>query len=67
MSDQLIKHIANMEEKEALALTEELLDAGAAPIEILDDCRAAMEIVGKRFENQEYFVTVLILSSEIVK
>ena len=67
MSNQLIKHIAKLEEHEALALTKELLDAGVAPMEILDDCRAAMEIVGKRFENQEYFIPELILAGEILK
>jgi len=67
MSDQLIKYIANMQEEEALALTKEMLESGVAPMEILDDCRAAMDIVGNRFENQEYFIPELILAGEILK
>jgi 5-methyltetrahydrofolate--homocysteine methyltransferase len=67
MSDQLIKHIANMEEKQALALTRELLDDGVPPMEILDDCRAAMQIVGERFEECQYFIPELILAGEILK
>ncbi len=67
MSDQLIKYVANMQEKEALALTKELLEAGVPPMEVLDDCRAAMDLVGKRFEKQEYFIPELILAGEILK
>ncbi|MBL8056370.1 MAG: B12-binding domain-containing protein, partial [Anaerolineales bacterium] len=48
MSDELVNAIADMQEEEALALTKKLLDSGAEPIAILNDCRAAMEIVGKR-------------------
>ena len=67
MSDQLIKYVANMQEEDALALTKELLEAGVPPMEVLDDCRAAMDIVGKHFENQEYFIPELILAGEILK
>ena len=67
MSEQLINAIADMDEEGALALTKELLDAGATPTAILDDCRAAMEIVGKRFEQGEYFIPELILAGEMLK
>ena len=67
MSDQLIKYIANMQEHEALTLTRELLETGVPPMEILDDCRVAMQIVGERFEDQEYFIPELILAGEILK
>ena len=67
MSEKLVNCIADMEEEEALALAAELLDAGTPPTEILDDCRAAMEIVGKRFELGEYFIPELILAGEMLK
>ena len=67
MSEQLINAIADMDEEGALALTKELLDRGATPTAILDDCRAAMEIVGKRFEAGEYFIPELILAGEMLK
>ena len=53
MSEKLVNAIAEMDEDQALALTQELLDAGTPPPEILADCRAAMELVGKRFEHGE--------------
>ena len=67
MSEQLINAIADMDEEGALALTKELLDGGAQPTSILDDCRAAMEIVGKRFEEGQYFIPELILAGEMLK
>ncbi len=67
MSEQLINAIADMDEEDALALTKELLAGGAAPAAILDDCRAAMETVGQRFEHGEYFIPELILAGEMLK
>ena len=67
MSDELVKAIADMQEEEALALTKKLLDGGAEPIAILNACRAAMEIVGQRFEKNEYFIPELILAGEMLK
>ena len=67
MSEQLINAIADMDEEGAIALTKELLAAGASPAAILDDCRAAMELVGKRFEQGEYFIPELILAGEMLK
>src|SRR6266545_6600526 len=67
MSDKLVNAIADMQEEEALALTKKLLDDGAEPIAILEDCRAAMEIVGHRFEKNEYFIPELILAGEMLK
>ena len=67
MSDKLINHIAEMEEEEALALTKELLASGTPPMQILDDCRAGMEVVGQRFEEGEYFLPELILAGEMLK
>jgi 5-methyltetrahydrofolate--homocysteine methyltransferase len=67
MAEKLINAIADMDDVQALALAKEMLAQGTAPIAILDDCRKAMEIVGKRFEAGEYFVSELILAGEILK
>ncbi len=67
MSETLINAIAEMEDEEAVRLTKTLLAQGTDPVEILSDCRAAMEIVGKRFETGEYFISELILAGEILK
>ena len=67
MSEQLVNFIAEMQEEEALALVKEQLAAGTPPTQILEDCRVAMEMVGKRFEEGQYFIPELILAGEILK
>jgi len=67
MSQELINAITEMQEEEALKITHSLLDAGAAPVAILDDCRVAMDIIGKRFETGDCFIPELILAGEMLK
>ena len=52
VSDKLINLIADMEEDEAVELAPVSLDGGMPPAEMLEICRSAMDIVGKRFEDQ---------------
>ncbi|MGQ9518238.1 MAG: cobalamin B12-binding domain-containing protein [Anaerolineae bacterium] len=67
MAEQLVRAIADLNEKEAVALTRSLLEQGLSPLEVLDDCRAAMQIVGERFERKEAFIPELIFAGEILK
>ena len=56
-----------MKEKEALKIVEARLNAGEEPLGILNDARKALEIVGNRFADSEYFIPDLVYSSEILK
>jgi len=67
MSDELVDAIADMRDEEAIELAGRLLDGGTPPGEILEDCRKAMAIVGKRFEDEEYFIPELILAGETLR
>ncbi len=67
MAEQLVQAIADLNEKEAVALTRNLLEQGVSPLQVLDDCRAAMQIVGERFERKEAFIPELIFAGEILK
>ncbi len=71
MNDQesrLVNHLANMEEEDALALARHmLLDEKKNPLRVLELCRAAMDIVGKRFEEGEYFLPELVLAGEMLE
>jgi len=67
MAEDLVKAIADLEEEEALRIVEERLSANEDPLNILDDSRHAMEIVGKRFQNNEYFLPDLLYSGEILQ
>ena len=66
MSKELVEAIADMREDDAIKMVEEDLDRGGDPNQILEDCRLAMEIVGKRFESNEYFLPELILAGEML-
>jgi len=59
--------MAELKEDETLAMVNELIQADTNPMDILDDARSAMEVVGKRFETGEYFIPDLIMAGEILK
>src|SRR5512134_3909613 len=67
MNDKLVNLMADLKEDETVALVKELIQGGADPVGILDDARAAMELVGKRFEKCEYFIPDLMMAGEILK
>lgn len=62
----LVDAIVDMREEDALRITQELLDQGAEPLEILENCRKAVEIVGEKYENGQYFMPELILTGEML-
>ena len=66
MSQELINAIIEMREDDALAITNQLLDGGTAPMDVLDACKGAMDIIGERFEKGEAFIPELILAGEMM-
>ena len=66
MSQELIDAITEMREEDALQIATDLLDAGTPPLDVLDDCKAAMVVVGKRFETGESFIPELMLAGEML-
>ena len=66
MSQKLIDAIADMREDEALEEVREMVESGTPPVDILDDVRAAMDIVGQRFEEGVYFLPELMLAGEMM-
>jgi trimethylamine corrinoid protein len=67
MAKDLVKTLADLKEKEALKIVEDRLSAKEDPLKILDDARRAVEIVGKRFSDGEYFIPDLVYAGEILK
>jgi 5-methyltetrahydrofolate--homocysteine methyltransferase len=64
---QLVEWLSDMNEDDALALANRmLLEDKKDPMRVLDLCRAAMDIVGKRFEEGEYFLPELVLAGEML-
>jgi methanogenic corrinoid protein MtbC1 len=66
MSQELIDAVVEMREDDALRLTGELLDDGTAPMDILDSCRSALDVIGKRFEEGEAFLPELMMAGEMM-
>ncbi|HEY4752527.1 MAG TPA: cobalamin-dependent protein [Candidatus Limnocylindrales bacterium] len=63
---ELIDAITGMDEEGAVEIADRLLDEGVAPADVLDDCKAAMEVIGKRFEAGECFIPELIFAGDIL-
>lgn len=66
MSEELIKAITEMREEDALKITQDMLDAGSSPLDILDACRKGLDAVGKCFEEGDYFLPELMLAGEMM-
>ena len=66
MSEKLVDAIVNMKEDEAVSITNELIEGGEDPAKILDACREAVGVVGKRFEEGTYFLPELIMAGEML-
>jgi len=66
MSQELIDAITEMREDDVMKITHQMLDSGESPAQVLDDCRVAMEVIGKRFEAGDCFIPELILAGEML-
>ena len=67
MSKELIDAVVDMREEDAVKIAEKLLNTGADPLGLLDDCRTALGIIGDRFAAGECFVPELILAGEMLR
>jgi len=59
--------MANMKEKEALQIVDDLLAQGEDPQKILDLSSEAMQVVGQRYQEGTYFLPELIMSGEMLR
>ncbi len=66
MLEDFKKALINMEEEEALDLAEKMLQQGEDPLKILDATKNAVETVGKKYEEGEYFMPELLMTGEIL-
>lgn len=67
MSEELSAAIVDLERDDALSAVKNRAEAGDDPVQILDECRRGMAIVGERFQAGDYFLAELMLSAEIFK
>jgi 5-methyltetrahydrofolate--homocysteine methyltransferase len=67
MAEVLATMLAELKEDETLAAIRKALDEGADALSLVEGLREGMSLVGKRFEDKEYFLSELIMSAEIFK
>jgi 5-methyltetrahydrofolate--homocysteine methyltransferase len=67
MSKELTDAIVGMDEAEAMRLVAAMLEAGADPSDVLEEAKAAMTVLGDKFECEEAFIPELIMGGEIMK
>ncbi len=67
MAGELAQLLSDLKEKEVLAFVEKSLEEGADPTSLLEDAREGMNIVGRRFADQDYFIPDLVFSGEILR
>jgi methanogenic corrinoid protein MtbC1 len=59
--------VADLEEDAVLTIVRQRLAAGEDPLAILYECDAGMRIVGRRYEDGEYYIAALIMAGEILR
>ncbi len=67
LAEGLMLAVADVEEEKALELAGEMISRGVEPLLIIDACQKGLEMVGKRYERREYFLSALIMSGEIFR
>jgi len=58
--------VVEMQEEKALSLTEEYLAGGAEPLSLFKAYQAALAEIGKRYEQEIYFIPELIMAGEMM-
>jgi methylmalonyl-CoA mutase cobalamin-binding domain/chain len=66
-NQRLVKLVADLEEKEVLDIVHKRIESGEDPMQILEECNEGMQLVGKRYEQGEYYIAGLIMSGEIFR
>jgi 5-methyltetrahydrofolate--homocysteine methyltransferase len=67
MSGELAKLLSDLKEPEALEFVENSLEQGGDPLQLLEEAKQGMTVVGKKFAAGEYFIPDLVFSGEILK
>ena len=67
MTEKLVDALSDLREQEVLQIVRERLAAGDDVLGILEEATRAMEIVGRRFADQEYFLPDLMYAGELLR
>lgn len=67
MDENLVKLISELKKEKAIQVTERRLNSGEDPLNILEEGKKAMQIVGTRFSDGIYFIPDLVYSGKILE
>lgn len=65
--DELVQAIVDLDENKALRLADKIIASSPDPLSIMEYLRAAADIIGKKYEEGEFFVADLVMAGEILK
>lgn len=65
--EKIVDSFINLNESSIYPLVKSMLEKGVNPVEILEECRKGMLAVGERFERGDFFLSEMIMASEIYK
>ncbi|MCK5687442.1 cobalamin-dependent protein [bacterium] len=66
MKKDLVEAIANLEEKKTLHIVKNHIENGVTALEIVEQCKQGVEIVGRKYSEEIYYLSDLIMSEEIL-
>ena len=66
-SSSIAQALGDLDEATVMLSVQEKIAADAAPLSIIEELQAGMNIVGQRFEDGEYFLSELIYAADIFK
>ncbi|MBN1267660.1 MAG: cobalamin-dependent protein [Anaerolineales bacterium] len=66
-NNRLIEDFLELEERSVLELVQERLSAGDSPLGIINDAQTAMRLVGERYEQGKYYISSMMMASEIFR
>lgn len=64
---ELVRHVADLNDVEALTLVEERIKSGEDPLVVVEDCQEGLRQVGERYEQRVYYLSGLIMAGEIFR
>jgi methanogenic corrinoid protein MtbC1 len=67
MSEELAVALVELKRDEVLAAVQDRIGKGGDPLQILEECRRGMTIVGDRFQSGEFYLAEMMLAAEIFK
>lgn len=62
-----IKEIVELNEENVMELLKQRLQKNDDPLNVMDDVKKSMKIIGDKFSKKEYFLPELIMSGEILR